>query len=337
MKKNHPNPAHRIGAPGLTRRSLFVGALPLAAAPATSFHRGVNFTAEWPDTYSSDRARSILESLPSYGVNAVAFVPYGFTPAGQPSVRFSGTRAWEKDSAIRSLSQAARAKGMKVFLKPQIWVRSGAPTDLDFSADTARRQWFDEYRLYLEHYAALAAAIRADLFSVGVEFSRLSRHEQEWRALIARARRIYPGPLTYSANWGVEFESVRFWDALDVMGVNNYYPLPDDLATSTVASRIEQVQRRFRKPVIFPEAGFASLEAPHRKPWDETVRKLSPEDQARCYEAVFQGFYRKPWLQGIYWWKVGSNGFGGTGDGSHTPWRKPAMQVLSRWYLRGGR
>lgn len=58
------------------------------------------------------------------------------------------------------------------------------------------------------------------------------------------------------------------------------------------------------------------------------------EDQARCYEAVFNAFWSKPWFKGIYWWKIGTNGFGGPEDGSHTPWRKPAMEVVKRWYTR---
>lgn len=317
----------------LTRRAL-LGVSASAVAAPSPFQRGVNFTAEWPDTYSSSRARDILESLPEYGVNAVAFVPYGFTRTGQPSVRFGGQGVWEKDDAIARLAEAARKKGMKVFLKPQVWVGGSAPTELDFpNADDCTR-WFRDYRAFTAHYSQLAAAIKADLFSTGVEFSRLARHEAEWRAVIALARANYRGALTYAANWGVEFESVRFWDALDFMGVNNYYPLPDDLSTTGVVSRIEQVQRRYGKPVIFPEAGFASLVAPHRQPWDETPRKLSLDDQARCYEAVFAGFFGKPWLAGMYWWKVGSNGFGGSQDGSHTPWRKPAMNVLAKWYRR---
>jgi hypothetical protein len=326
----------------MTRRSLLglLGASAVGSAapgPKLPFLRGVNYTAEMPDRYSSDRARQILESLPRYGVNSIAFVPYGFTRNGEPSVRFGGARVWERDDAILALSKAAHAKGMKVFLKPQIWVGGGSPTDLDFSTPAQRKQWFTAYRPFLEHYAGLATKIQADLFSVGVEFSRLSKHTDEWRSLIARARQLYKGPLTYSANWGVEFESVAFWDALDLIGCNNYYPLPDDLSTTKVVAAVEQVQSRFRKPLIFPETGFTSLEAPHRQPWDETPRKLSPQDQARCYEAVFQAFYRKPWFQGMYWWKVGTNGFGGLEDGSHTPWRKPAMQVVSKWYLRGGR
>ena len=64
---------------------------------------------------------------------------------------------------------------------------------------------------------------------------------------------------------------------------------------------------------------------------------MAPEDQARCYEALYRAFYRKSWFQGMYWWKVGTNRFGGSSDGSHTPWGKPAMDVVARWYKDGGR
>jgi hypothetical protein len=52
---------------------------------------------------------------------------------------------------------------------------------------------------------------------------------------------------------------------------------------------------------------------------------------------IFKAFYAKPWFNGMYWWKVGTNGFGGPEDGSHTPWGKPAMDVVKRWYVNGGR
>lgn len=314
---------------------LMAGDRPASTRPF--FQRGVNFTAEWPDTYSSAKAREILESLPRYGVTAIALVPYGFTPLGQPVVRFSGTRNWERDTAIETLAAAAHAKGIRVLLKPQIWTREGAPINVDFSKPEDRKQYFDQYRLYLEHYAQLASKIHADLFSVGVEFTRLSKYDQEWRSLIAGTRRIYSGPLVYSANWGAEFETVKFWDALDYIGLNNYYPLPDSLDASDVVRKVEAVQKRFGKPVIFPEAGYSSVEGAHREPWAEPASKISLDHQVRCYDALLKAFYNKPWFQGVYWWKVGSNGFGGPSDPTHTPWRKPAMELIAKWYLHGGR
>ncbi|MBI3280828.1 MAG: hypothetical protein HYZ57_13400, partial [Acidobacteria bacterium] len=128
-------------------------------------------------------------------------------------------------------------------------------------------------------------------------------------------------------------ESVAFWDALDYIGLSNYYPLPDDLNAEAVVGKIRGVQRRFDKPVLFAEAGFSSYEHPQRAPWDETPRRLSPAEQARCYEALLGAFYHQPWFMGVYWWKVGTNGRGGLEDGSHTPWRKPAMEVVKKWFL----
>jgi len=50
-------------------------------------------------------------------------------------------------------------------------------------------------------------------------------------------------------------------------------------------------------------------------------------------EALLRVFYHKPYFQGGYWWAVRTNnGQGGPEDGSHSPWGKPAMQVLARWY-----
>lgn len=301
------------------------------------FQRGVNFTAEWPDAYSSPHAEQMLRSFPAYGINAVALVPYGFARRDQPQIRMLGRRGMERDESIRRMAHVAHEAGLKVMLKPQLWVRRSFPGELDFPSEPERAAWFEQYGLFVEHYAALARQIQADIFCVGVELARLTRYEAPWRRLIRRVREIYPGPLVYAANWGEEFERLRFWDALDYIGLNQYYPLPDDLSAAGLLERVAAVQRKYRRPVIFTEAGFASLEDSHRRPWDETRRAVSLEDQARAYEAVLKAFYHKPWFQGVYWWKIGSDGHGGPEDGSLTPWGKPAMDVVARWYRHGGR
>lgn len=301
------------------------------------FQQGVNFTAERPDKYESEKARSLLRGLTDYGVNSVAFVPYGWCRLGSPDLRFSGRRSWERDPAIVHLTKVAHEAGMKVLIKPQIWVPRSFPGNLDYETDAETEEWFSKYEAFLRHYATLATKAGADFFSVGVEFSKLARHDNRWRRLIGIARELFDGPLMYAANWGREFESVTFWDALDFIGLNNYYPLPDNLDMKPVVEKVEAVQKRFDLPVVFPEAGFPSLAGPHREPWAEDPRDISLEEQAACYEAMFQAFYHKSWFKGVYWWKVGSNGFGGPTDGSHTPWRKPAMDVVKRWYLEGGR
>ncbi|HZT28513.1 MAG TPA: hypothetical protein VFA33_01425 [Bryobacteraceae bacterium] len=299
------------------------------------FQKGVNFTAEWPAGYAPAAAAAMLDKLRPYGVNAIALVPYGAARRGEPVLRYS--LGMERADLIEAVARVAHQRGIRVLLKPQVWVRGGFPGDLDFPNPSERARWFSAYRGFLEFYARLASRCQADVFCVGVEFGKLTRYETEWRSLIERARELYSGPLTYAANPGPEFETLRFWDALDYIGLNDYYPLPDDLSPAEVVRKVAAVQQRFRRPVLFTEVGFSTFEAPQRAPWDETPRKLAPQDQARCYEAVFRAFYAQPWFAGMYWWKVGTDGGGGPDDGGHTPWGKPAMEIVAKWYRSGRR
>jgi Glycoside Hydrolase Family 113 len=300
------------------------------------FQKGVSVSAEGWGGYESESGREILKALRRDGVNAVALVPYGFEPRGRPEVRLNtGAGSWESDEGIEEMSRVAHALGMKVMLKPGIWVGDGGYSgELEFASAADRAKWFESYGEFLAHYARLATRIHADLFCVGGEFVKLTPYESDWRKLIARARRLYPGPLVYAANFGGEFESVKFWDALDDIGLQEYYPLPDDLATSEIVRKVEAVEQKYQRPVIFTEVGFASGQESNRTPWEDGHGAPDPQLQAKCYQAIFRAFYRKPWFEGMYWWKVGTNGFGGPEDTSLSPWSKPAMQVVKQWYTQ---
>ena len=305
-----------------------------APYPEFFFQKGVNLTAEFPAPYDSAAAREMLESLRAYGVNAVALIPYGFAVRGEPHVRLNtGGGSWENDEGLMQLSRLAHARGIKVMLKPGVWVRGGFAGDLDFASARDRAVWFADYRVLLEHYARLATRMHADIFCVGGELSKLTPYEAEWRSLIARVRKLYPGPLVYAANFGTEFETLAFWDALDYIGLQEYYPLPDDLSTDELLRKVRAVEQRFQRPVIFTEAGFPSAQRANREPWAEShAAKVDLDGQARCYESILRAFYPQTWFEGMYWWAIRTNGAGGRDDTSLTPWGKPAMQVIKRWY-----
>jgi len=314
--------------------------IPLDAPyPKIFFQKGVSFSAEFPDPYASAGARQMLTALRADGVNAVALVPYGGMQLGSPEVRSFGRHSWESEEGLRELSRLAHALGMKVMLKPGIWVRGGHfGGDIEFSIEADRQKWFREYAQFIESYAKIATEIHADIFCIGGEFVRMSSYEDEWRRIIANVRTIYPGPLTYAANFGDEFQDLKFWDALDYIGLQEYYPLPDNLSTDAVVAKVEAIQHRFNKPVIFTEVGFPSTPGANRHPWEDgKPGAVDLQLQARCYQAILQAFYGKPWFEGMYWWKVGTNGSGGPADSSLTPWNKPAMAVVRRWYENGSR
>lgn len=307
--------------------------------PKIFFQKGVNFSAEFPDPYASAGAREMLKALKSFGVNAVALVPYGSTRLGSVKVRSISRHSLESDEGIRETVRMAHALGMKVMLKPGMWVRGARYAgDLEFASAARKEKWFEAYGKFIRHYARLATEVHADIFCVGGEFVHLSQDAGDWRNIIAQVRTLYNGPLTYAASFGAEFQNVRFWDALDYIGLQEYYPLPADLSADAVVAKVEAVQKKFDKPVLFTEAGFPSTTGANQHPWDDyTGGAVALTLQARCYEALFRAFYNRPWFEGMYWWKVGTNGFGGPHDSSLTPWGKPAMAVIREWYASGSR
>lgn len=297
------------------------------------FFRGVNFTAERPAGYDSDAAVETLRRLPEFGVNAIALVPYASSRIGSPELRFP--MGMERDQGIRRMTRAAHEAGLKVILKPQVWYRGGYPGEHELESVEDLEAFFARYAGMLTHYARLAEESGADMLCIGVEFAKLTQHDDRWRELIRLARRHYSGPLTYAANFGEEFESVKFWDELDYIGLDNYYPLPADLSTRGIEQRVEAVHRKFGRPVLFTELGFSSFEGTLERPWEnQPSNAYSEEAQSAGYEALFRGFHDKPWLAGMFWWKVGTNGNSGRRNGAHSPWGKPAMDVLKNWYLQ---
>ena len=94
------------------------------------------------------------------------------------------------------------------------------PEDGDIVIDGGNSRFTDSNR----RYAELAEAQQAEQFCVATELSGTIRREAEWRAVIDAVREAYSGPLVYASNHGVE-SSVAWWDALDYIGVDAYYPL----------------------------------------------------------------------------------------------------------------
>jgi hypothetical protein len=194
----------------------------------------------------------------------------------------------------------------------------------------------------LLHFARLGTLHRAEMLVIGTELGGMTGYEDSWRGLIRDIRAIYPGELAYAANWHDEFEAVRFWDALDYVSVNFYFPLADGESAEPSPARLEQlaalvedVATRYGKPALFTEVGYPSVATAAQQPWIETAAALDPDLQRDCYEAVFRTFANRPWFAGFYWWKWPSHGAGGPFDESFSPLGKPALETLEKWYRKG--
>ena len=284
-----------------------------------TYLKGFNFAHEGYrvfNGYGSDLAKQSLVRLTEIGSNAVAIVPYSFMrnpnkPAPIPIHQGAGG---ENDQAVLFAHFEAQKLGMHTMLKPQIWLGRSWPGDVEMKNEQDWAAFFDYYYRWTRHYALLAEINDFDSYCIGVEFAKATlAREQEWRSLIRKLKGIYSGYMTYAANWGKEFENLSFWDELDFIGLNCYYPLSKsdnpskaELKNSfnKTLQKAEAVCKKYNKTLVFTEIGFRSVTAPWKNPHsDSDGRAFNDTHQKLCYEVVFEGIEDKDWCGGTLWWK----------------------------------
>jgi len=320
---------------------------------AQNFQRGFCYAHEGYDIhngYLGEASRQALEKLATLSVNAISITPFGFLrdPNAPAFPGRSGGPGGESDESVIVAKDFAREYRLRAMLKPHIWMGRGWPGDIDMPTPAAWKTFFAHYDRWMRGYALLAEMYDFDLLCVGVEMVKTTvGHEPEWRQMIKRWRGLYSGPLVYAANWGQEFEQVKFWEALDAIGIDCYYPLsikdnPTDAellaGAKMIVEKIRAVATAYNKPVLITEIGFTSGAQPWKNPHQEDRQAAVDLDaQRRCYEATCQAFFNSGannnWLAGMYWWKWPSTlEDGGPRDRQFTPHGKPAAQVAARWY-----
>lgn len=286
--------------------------LPLAAAAAEI--RGMTVsTPTWGREWGGPQMAATLEVLRGLGVNWVATHPYaGVSTDGHVGVRHTPDPAAPPEWLAAPIHEA-HARGQKVMIVPHLahW-GSGFSWrgDIHFDDPAARARFFYEYGRWLVSVAA--SVPDADAFVIGSELDGTVRHEAEWRAIAAAVRSVYAGPITYAANWD-RAEDVPFWDAVDAIGIQAYYPLvdgraaPDDAALDAgwdrALARVRALHERTGKYVVFTELGYDAGPQAAREPWATGGGTQGDELQVRCLRAALRAVDREPAVVGAFLWK----------------------------------
>ncbi len=319
------------------------------ASDHTAVYKGVTIADNPPD-YESDACMRLSDSLLASGVSSVAITPCGYLDSvNSVNVRWIQWSKRDYVAGIRRLKQ----RGFTVLLKPYLWskdfwTKRKWTGDIAHSDSSRRKQFFASYKQFMLDNARFAQEGGADVLCVGLELPKLANDEYAWRDIIADVRRVYSGKLTYAAHGLGEARQIKFWDALDIVGINAYPTLSDeeqateaDLERGSKAfcSQVGEFWEEHQRPnIVFTEVGFRSVERAWYSPWEwpeHAPRAVNLQHQALAYRVFGRVITRQPWFGGVYWWKVftdeqrpdeGPDGF--------TPQGKPAWQELRAMFQR---
>lgn len=337
-----------------------ISSTPSISIPNHEKHRGVCWVGS-----SRIVTKSELDDLVSKNINWISQTPFGWQRGhDNPEIGTNhggqGQVWWgERDEGLKTTTQFAKANGIKTILKPHIWLRDEGGKwrgEIKMKSEEDWQSWFAAYENFIMHYAKVAEEAEMEMLCIGTELHQTCvEREADWRKLIAKIRTVYSGPLTYAANFSGEYEDVKFWDALDFIGVQAYFPLTTEEEASTEQLRkgwqkpindLKQFSKKYNKPILFTEVGYKSTKDTGIDPWkwpqrlSETEREeiFSEQTQANAYEALFAEVMDEPWFAGVHIWKWypgynesrRSNSF----NIDFTPQNKLAEQVITEAFAK---
>lgn len=316
-------------------------------APAVSVDakiKGITLVAP-PKPFTSNP----IPNVESVNASWIAVVPFGFTRKGSNTVQHNSPWQWwgETKEGIVEATKLAHEKGIKVMLKPQIYIPGGWVGDLDFNSKKDWAVWEDSYREYIMHFVNIAIEQDVEMLCIGTEFKQaVKKREKFWRQLIKEIRKVYSGKLTYSANWD-SFKDVPFWDELDYIGISAYFPLTDTKTPDKtellkkwrpIVKDLKRYSRKIGKQILFTEYGYLSVDGCAYRAWEleKKVNQLSINEQAQAnaIEGILSSFWQQDFWAGGFLWKWFPNGMGHEGypEKDYTPQNKLSEKTLAKWY-----
>lgn len=271
--------------------------------------------------YGSEPYERTLQEVSRWGGTWVSLTPFGRTYDLKPSgidKTFEAPFEENRDSIAKAVRQA-HAKGLRVLLVPHLWVESGGwRAEIDPGTPEGWQRWAESYKEFLLGWATVARDTGADMLSVGVELRSwvTTSRAQSFVEVIRAVREVYPGPLTYSANWDDVADTIILGE-LDVIGINAFYPLTDKEGAGfedmlqggrKVAAQVRELSATWRRPVLFTEIGYTTRPDPALRPWEWPDKMqnvvVDQRAQALAYKALIAPLLEEPSFLGFFVWRV---------------------------------
>ena len=246
---------------------------------------GISFVAS-RDKVEQKHVQPLIE----VNANYAAVIPFGFIRSlDTPDIVYNTDRQWfgETRAGAKQYTQLLQDNGIKVMIKPQIWIWRGEYTGyLKMETEEKWKELEKSYRDFILDYARLAQETNAELFCIGTELETFIENRPAfWEQLIDDVKAIYKGKLTYAANWDA-YKRVNFWKKLDYIGVDAYFPISNEATPTVTLARegwqqwkqeLRDVATTHERPILFTEFGYRSRDYSGKEPWtsDRSITTVS--------------------------------------------------------------
>lgn len=295
-----------------------------AMAPMSEFMKGFGYASGWEGDYSSASSDWILTSVVKpLGVTWIKIqISCDQDTDRSTTINCFHQRVPTADDLSHVIKEAHRI-GLRVMLEPSINVIDGSngawagTIGMSFS-EKQWQDWFASYDQMILDLAGLAEKDNVDYLEVGSELEFASTRETEWRNLVAKVRKVYHGPVTYSSDQEFEWDRIKWWDALDAIGIHPYnfqlstadQPTVENVvaAWKPIVDRIAALSKKWDRPIIITEIGYQSQHGiSHGYMYGPNDSwKLDTRESAILYQALINAFQGKPWFRGLFWWVINS-------------------------------
>lgn len=329
--------------------SFTFGSTAFAGTLSTNIQQGISMSSYDAGEFSESSADTAWRQIKNTGAEWTSIVVTQYmNDISSTDIKATGSTA--SDTDIRNAIRDAKRLGLKVMLKPQLDLNNDSShwrgqIGSDFS-NTDWDTWFEEYTEIITRYAEIADDENVEQFVVGSELIEASKHEDEWREVIQEVKRVYSGKLLYAANHSGEENQIKFWDALDYIGIDAYYKLTTKTdptlaelkaGWNSAINTMRSLSEKWGKRVIITAIGYRSVEGSGRNPWDYSSNgEVDLQGQKLLYQAMFENLNNQNWLRGIFIWRWDSDpNESGSNDDGYSPYRKPAETVLKQWFKGG--
>jgi len=298
--------------------------------------------------YTSKASAQSLLYLQQLGVNGISVTPFGYSPSDTtPDIFFVLKNDWDETmGGLFKSAEDAHALGMSVMMKPHLWIGNGQWCgEVHISTGAALLKWEKSFTQFVVYHALIAELAGMESMCLGCELPHMSRHTEMFKRVIRNVRTAFHGYLTYGGNWFDEYDQIQFWDDLDFIGMQQYFPLSEvDAPTENdargkvleISKSLEALSKKWGRAVVFTEAGFPSTEkALHNPHMEDFSQDYSEKAQAMGYRILFDEFYDKSWFRGFFWWKWESAGDRvRTNDKSFQIRNKEAESIVKSYYSK---